>query len=158
MWRRPASFVAAVVVIFFVISAHIFIFLCDVAWKIQKRHPARGRVTDCGVKGLWFISSILTSWTETSFLSWVVRDGGDACSLQLIGWKKSLLRWCLRHGRWTATTVQKTTPKQKQNSFLPYSVQKPDNNCLLHEFLNSSLLLEWWYCDILLFIILNSLL
>ena len=30
--------------------------------------------------------------------------------------KKSLLRWCLRHCRWTATTVQKTTPKLKKKS------------------------------------------
>ena len=38
---------------------------------------ARGRVTDCGVRGLWFKSpgSILTSRTETSSLSRVVRDG-----------------------------------------------------------------------------------
>ena len=37
-----------------------------------------GRVTDCGVSGLWFKSpgSILTSRTETSSLSRVVRDGG----------------------------------------------------------------------------------
>ena len=38
-----------------------------------------GRVTDCGVRGLGFKSSgsILTSRTETSSLSQVVRDGWD---------------------------------------------------------------------------------
>ena len=47
---------------------------------ISLYHPARGRVgrvTDCGVRGLGFKSpgSILTSRTETSSLSRVVRDG-----------------------------------------------------------------------------------
>ena len=46
-----------------------------------------GRVTDCGVSGLGFKSpgSIFTSGTETSSLSRVVRDGGDPCSVSLIG-------------------------------------------------------------------------
>ena len=75
-------------------------------------YPARGgvgRVTDCGVRGLGFKSpgSILTYWTETSSLSRVVRYGGDPCSVPVSGLKKSLLRWSLRLGRWTATTIQK---------------------------------------------------
>ena len=56
-------------------------------------NPARGivgRVTDCGVRGLELKSpsSILTSWTETSSLSRVVRDGGDPCFVPFSGWKK----------------------------------------------------------------------
>ena len=45
------------------------------------------RVTDCGVRGLGFISpgSILTSRTETSSLSRVVRDGWDQSSDPLSG-------------------------------------------------------------------------
>ena len=74
-------------------------------------------VTDCGVRGLWFKSpgSILTSRTETSYLSRVVRRGWDPWSVPVSGLKNSLLRWSLRFGRWTATTVQKTTQKQKTN-------------------------------------------
>ena len=80
--------------------------------------PARGRVgrvMDCGVKGLGFKSpgSILTSRTETSSLSRVVRDGWDPWYVTLSG-EKSLMRWSLRFGHWTATTVHKTTQKQKQ--------------------------------------------
>ena len=89
-------------------------------------HPASGRVgrvTDYGVRGLGFKSpgSILTSRTETSSLSRVVRDGWDASSVPVSGQKNSPLRWSLRLGRWTATTVQKTTLKQtqKQISFRP---------------------------------------
>ena len=57
------------------------------------KYPARGiigRVTDCGVRGLWFKSqgSILTSRTETSSLLRVVRDGWDPCSIPLSGGKK----------------------------------------------------------------------
>ena len=53
-------------------------------------HPARGRVgrvTDCGVRGLGFKSpgSILTSRTETSSLSRVVRDGWDPSSVPVNG-------------------------------------------------------------------------
>ena len=53
-------------------------------------HPARGRVgrvMDCGVRGLGFKSpgSILTSRTEITSLSRVVRDGGDPCSVPLNG-------------------------------------------------------------------------
>ena len=46
-----------------------------------------GRVTDCGVRGLWFKSpgSILTSRTETSSLSRVVRDGWDPSSVPVSG-------------------------------------------------------------------------
>ena len=49
-------------------------------------NPARGRVgtvTECGVRGLGFKSpgSILTSRTETSSLSRVVRDCWDPCSV-----------------------------------------------------------------------------
>ena len=49
-----------------------------------------GRVMDSGVSGLGFKSpgSILTSRTETSSLSRVVRDSGDPCSVPLSGWKK----------------------------------------------------------------------
>ena len=51
---------------------------------------ARGRVrrvTDCTVRGLEFKppGSILTSRTETSSLSRVVRDGWDPCSIPLSG-------------------------------------------------------------------------
>ena len=60
--------------------------------KVRRKafHPARGRigrVTDCGVRGLGFKSpgSILTSRTETSSLSQVVRDGWDPCSVPLSG-------------------------------------------------------------------------
>ena len=58
----------------------------------QITNPARGRVgrvTDCGVRGLWFKSpgSILTSRTETSSLSRVVRDGWDPCSVPVSGYK-----------------------------------------------------------------------
>ena len=44
---------------------------------IQSASGRVGRVTDCGVRGLGFKSpgSILTSRTETSSLSRVVRDG-----------------------------------------------------------------------------------
>ena len=60
----------------------------------QFYHPARGwvgRVTDCGVRGLGFKSpcSILTSRTETSSLSRVVRDGWDPCFVPVSGEKKS---------------------------------------------------------------------
>ena len=94
------------------------------------------------VRGLGFKSpgSILTSRTETSSLSRVVRDGWDPCSLyREVGEKKvsrggvidlaveqpQLFRklhknktnswWSLRLGCWTAATAQKTT--QKQNKF-----------------------------------------
>ena len=55
--------------------------------------PARGRVgrvTDCGVRDLGFKSpgSILTSRTEISSLSRVVRDGWDLCSVPLSGENK----------------------------------------------------------------------
>ena len=48
-------------------------------------------MTDCGVRGLWFKSpsSILTSRTETSSISQVVRDGWDPYSLPLGREKKS---------------------------------------------------------------------
>ena len=64
------------------------------------QYPAHGRVgkvTDCGVRGLGFKSTglILTSRTETSSLSRVVRDGWDPCSVPLSG-QKNLLRWSLR--------------------------------------------------------------
>ena len=54
-------------------------------------HGIVGRVTDCGVRGLGFksLGSILTSRTETSSLSRVVRDGWDPCSVPLSGGKKS---------------------------------------------------------------------
>ena len=60
-------------------------------------NPARGRVgrvTDCWARGHGFKSpgSILTSRTETSSLSRVVRDGWDPCSVPVSGWKNSLLR------------------------------------------------------------------
>ena len=78
-----------------------------------------GRVTDYGVRGLGFKSpgSILTSRTETSSLSRVVRDGWDPCSAHLSRYKKTPadLRWSIRLERWTATTVQKTTQKQNKN-------------------------------------------
>ena len=53
-------------------------------------YPARGRVgrvTDCGVRGLGFKSqgSILTSRTETSSLSRVVRNVWDPCSGEISG-------------------------------------------------------------------------
>ena len=56
----------------------------------QTLHPARGRVgrvTDCGVRGLGFKSpgSILTSRTETSSPSRVVRDVWDPCSVPVSG-------------------------------------------------------------------------
>ena len=56
-----------------------------------------GRVTDCGVRGpgFKFPGSILTSRTETSSLSRVIRDGGDPCSVPLSGWKKSPTVECL---------------------------------------------------------------
>ena len=84
-------------------------------------YPARGgvgRVTDCGVRGLGFKSTgaILLFIKETSSLSRVVRDGWDPCSEPLSGLKKSLLRWSLRLGRGTDTTVQKTTHTQKKNT------------------------------------------
>ena len=54
--------------------------------------PARGRVTDCGVRGLGFKypCSILTSRTETNSLSRVVRDGWDPRSNALIKWVKKV--------------------------------------------------------------------
>ena len=57
---------------------------------ISHIHPARGRVgrvTDCGVRGLGFKSpgSILTSRTEISSLSRVVRGGWDPCSVPVSG-------------------------------------------------------------------------
>ena len=87
-------------------------------WNMIPKSTARGRVgrlTDCGVRGLGFKSpgSILTSRTETSSLSRVVRDGWDPCSVPLKWVKKSLLRWGHRLGSWTATTVQETTQKTK---------------------------------------------
>ena len=86
--------------------------------SINEYHPARdrvGRVTDCEVRGLCFKSPglILTTKTDTSFLSRVVMDGGGPCSVPLSGWK-SLLRWSLLLGRWRATTLQKTTLKTKK--------------------------------------------
>ena len=83
-----------------------------------------GWVTDCEVRGLSFKSpgSILTSRTETSSLSRVVRDGWDPCSVPISGQKNSLLRWSLRLGRWTATTVQKTTQRQKQKQLFIHKV------------------------------------
>ena len=73
-------------------------------------HPACDTVsivTGCGARGLGFksLGSILTVLTETSSLSRVVTYGGHPCSVPLTGWKTLL--------RWTATTVQKTTPKLK---------------------------------------------
>ena len=49
-----------------------------------------GRVTDCGVRSRGFESpgSILTSRTETSSITRVVRDGWDPCSVPLSGAKK----------------------------------------------------------------------
>ena len=50
----------------------------------------------------------------------VVRDGWDPSSVPVImGKENSLLRWSLRLGRWTATTVQKTTQKQDFFFFVP---------------------------------------
>ena len=59
----------------------------------ESAHGRVGRVTDCGVRGLGFKSpgSILTSRTEISFLSRVVRDGRDTCSIPLSG-EKNLMR------------------------------------------------------------------
>ena len=56
-------------------------------------YPTRGRVrrvTDCGIRGFGFKSpgSILTSRTETSSLSRVVRDGWDPGSVPLKWVKK----------------------------------------------------------------------
>ena len=53
-------------------------------------YPARGRVgrvADCRASGLGFKSpgSILTSRTETSSLSRVVRDGWEPCSVPVSG-------------------------------------------------------------------------
>ena len=60
-----------------------------------------GRVMDCGVRGVGFKSpgSILTSRTETSSLSRVVRNGGDPFSVSFKWVKKSLPLWSLRLGR-----------------------------------------------------------
>ena len=82
-------------------------------------HSARGivgRVTDCRVRGIGFKSpgSILTSRTETSSLSRVVRNGWDPCSVPLSGVKKSLT-WPLSHF-FSVTTVQKTTQKQQNKN------------------------------------------
>ena len=60
----------------------------------SRGNPARGivgRVTDCGVRDLGFKSSgsILTSRTEASSLSRVVRDGWDPCSVPLKWGKES---------------------------------------------------------------------
>ena len=43
----------------------------------------------------------------TSSLSRVVRDGWDPCPEPLSGWKKSLMRWRHRLGRWTAILFRK---------------------------------------------------
>ena len=64
----------------------------DIMMLTLRNSPARGfvgTVTDCGVRGLGFKSpsSILTSRTETSSLSRVVRDGGDPFSVPLSGQK-----------------------------------------------------------------------
>ena len=64
------------------------------AKEVSKYHQACGRVgrvTNCGVRGLGFKSpgSILTSRSETTSLSRVVRDGWDPCSVPLSGRKKS---------------------------------------------------------------------
>ena len=55
-------------------------------------HGRVGRVTDCTVRGLRFksLGPILTSRTETSSLSRVVRDGWDLCSIPLNWWKKKV--------------------------------------------------------------------
>ena len=71
-------------------------------------------MTDCGVRGLGFKSRglILTSRTETSSLSRVVRYMVETHALYMVKWvKKSLLWWSLRLGHLTARTVQKTTLK-----------------------------------------------
>ena len=53
------------------------------------------------------------------------RDGGDSCSAPLSGWS-------LRLGRWTATTVQKTTLKLKKLKLaLLSSFTSGYDNCLL---------------------------
>ena len=59
-------------------------------FHLRTNDPARGkvgRVTDCGVRGLGFKSpgSSLTSRTETSSLSRVVRDGWDPSSVPVSG-------------------------------------------------------------------------
>ena len=48
-----------------------------------------GRVTDCGVRGSNIEQKLLTSRTETSCLSRVVRYGEDTCSVPLSGRIKS---------------------------------------------------------------------
>ena len=100
-------------------SGHAGYVIAKIIWSyglLKIWNPARGivgRVTDCGVRGLGFKSpgSILISRTETSSLSRVVRDGWHPCSVPLSGVKKRLMLLSLRLGRWTAKTVQKTTPK-----------------------------------------------
>ena len=97
-------------------------------------YPARGRVgrvTDCWVRGHGFKSpgSILTSRTETSSLSRVVRDRWDPCSVRLSGWK-NLLRWSHRLGRLTATTVQKIT--REQTTKKRYLIVYVSNSSIIH--------------------------
>ena len=55
--------------------------------KFIKVRGRVGRVTDCGVRGLWFksLGSILTSRTETSSLSRVVSYDWDPCSVPVSG-------------------------------------------------------------------------
>ena len=93
MSRLHCQLPANVMVKLYVCS--LFVLTYDLlAWRRSGRTNAAkircgrvGRVTDCGVRGLGFKSpgSILTSRTETSSPSRVVRDGWDPCSVPLSG-------------------------------------------------------------------------
>ena len=89
--------------------------LTIVHWVPQ--NPARGgvgRVTDCGVTGFGFKSqgSILTSRTETSSLSRVVRDGGDLSQYRRMGKK------------WSPTVESSTWPLNSHNCSENYTKVK----------------------------------
>ena len=99
----------------------------DLGWYITSNQhgkifvqnlPARdrvGRVIDCGVRGLGFKSpgSILTSRTETSSLSRVVRDGWDPYSVPVSGQKK-----------WSPAVESSTWPLNSHNCSENYTKTK----------------------------------
>ena len=98
----------------------IIIIIVPILLLYHPAHGVVGRVTGCGVRGLGFKSpgSILTSRTETSSLSRVVRDGWDPCSVPLSGEKKS---HAVESSTWPLNShnCSENDPKAKTNK-IPY--------------------------------------
>ena len=91
----------------------------SIQWGVQVMLlPALGRVTDCGVRGFGFKSRARFLHLEKKPVLYHEWSGMvEAHALhRYVGEKKSPIRWSLRLGRWTSTTVHKTTLKLKEKT------------------------------------------